>query len=266
MTYHNLEIETKGGVATVWLNRPQVRNALDEVFIAEISRAFANLQLDESVRVVVLAGRGTAFCAGGDIKWMKRMAGFSAYQNLQDAMLLAQMLKTVHSCPKPVIGRVHGPAFAGGMGLAAACDIIVADRAAEFCLTEVRIGLVPATISPYVIQALGVQASRRYMLTAERLPAEQALLLGFVQELCDVGEIDVAVSRIAAALLNAGPRALSQTKALIEQVVANPLDAELMRNTAQHIANVRASDEGREGVTAFLEKRKPNWLTAKGDH
>jgi methylglutaconyl-CoA hydratase len=262
LEYRNLEIETKGGIATLWLNRPEVRNALDERLIAEITEAVTALQQDDSVRVLVLAGRGKAFCAGADLNWMKRMAGYSGEQNLRDAMGLARMLRTVHVSAKPVLARVHGPAFAGGMGLAAACDIIVAEPAAEFCLSEVRIGLVPATISPYVIRALGVQAARRYMLSAERIPAAEALRIGFVHEISEEGAIDEALARIAGALLIAGPKALAQTKDLIEQVGTRRIDEDVMQETAGLIAAVRASAEGREGVSSFLEKRKPAWLAA----
>jgi methylglutaconyl-CoA hydratase len=262
LPYENLEIDSHGGIATIWLNRPQVRNALDETLIAEISHAVTALQQDAGVRVLVLAGRGKAFCAGADLNWMKRVASYSGEQNQQDAMRLAQMLKTVHASGKPVVARVHGPAFAGGMGLAAACDIVVAEPTAEFCLSEVRIGLIPSTISPYVIRALGVQACRRYMLTAERVTAVQASRIGFVHELSQEGAIDEAVGRIAGALLAAGPHALARTKALIEQVGMRPVDEEVMGETAALIAAIRTSDEGREGVSSFLEKRKPAWVLA----
>ncbi|WP_184048828.1 enoyl-CoA hydratase-related protein [Paraburkholderia sp. MM5384-R2] len=264
MTYKNLETELNGAVATIWLNRPEVRNAIDEHLIAEISKVFSELAKNERIRVLVLAGRGTSFCAGGDIDWMRRMADFSPEQNLRDARMLAQMLKTVHTSPKPVIARVHGPAYAGGMGLAAAGDIVVADQAAEFCLSEVRIGLVPATISPYVIRALGIRASQRYMLTGERLSAQEAFRLGFVHQLSNVGAIDEAVSCVANALIAAGPQALTKTKSLIEDVGLRGPHEDVMQDTAERIANVRASSEGREGVTAFLAKRKPMWLASGG--
>lgn len=262
MNYQNLEVEFQGAVATVWLDRPEARNALDEVLIAELTQAFAELQDDDRVRVIVLGGHSTAFCAGADLHWMKRMAEHNAEQNLQDAMRLAQMLYTVHSSRKPVIARVHGPAYAGGMGLAAACDLIVADPAAVFCLSEVRIGLVPATIAPYVIQALGVRASKRYMLTAERLSAQEALHVGFVHELAEAGAIDRSVGRFARALVAGAPNALARIKALIGDVGARKLDAQLIRDTAACIADVRASTEGREGVSAFFERRKPAWTGA----
>ncbi len=267
LNFRHLEIEQAGPVATVWLNRPDVRNALDEVLLAEITQAIDALAEDASVRVIVLGGRGKAFCAGADLNWMKRMAQYSPEENRADARVLAHMLRTVYRSPKPVVARVHGPAFAGGMGLAAACDIVVAEPTVEFCLTEVRIGLIPSTISPYVIQALGAQASRRYMLTAERLGAPEAHRLGLVHELCEPGGIDAAVARIVEALLAGGPQALRQTKALIDRVANRPMDDALLEETAGLIAAARASDEGREGVGAFLEKRRPAWQaqpTVKG--
>ena len=255
----NLELEIQGQVATVWLNRPEVRNALDEVLLSEITQAITHLEQDDGVRVILLAGRGSVFCAGADLNWMKRMAAFSAEQNKNDAMGLATMLKTLKEVSKPTIARVHGAAFAGGMGLAAACDVVVAEPAAEFCLSEVRIGLIPSTISPYVIQALGIQAAKRYMLTAERLSAKEAHRLGFVQELCEEGMIDTSIAQIAKALIAGGPMALAQTKALMKSVVNRPLDDELISQTAGLIAQVRASPEGREGIASFLEKRLPAW-------
>ncbi|MCD2513343.1 enoyl-CoA hydratase/isomerase family protein [Comamonas endophytica] len=261
MNYQNLEVQIQGPVATLWLNRPAVRNALDEVLLAEMTLAVNELERNDAVRVLVLAGRGKAFCAGADLNWMKRMASYSDAQNQADAMGLAQMLKTLHGIGKPTIARVHGAAFAGGMGLAAACDVVVAEPTAEFCLSEVRIGLIPSTISPYILQALGVQAAKRYMLTAERLSAQEAHRLGFVQALSEEGAIDATVARIAQALAAGGPRALARTKALIHSVAHRSLDEELITETAGLIAQVRASDEGREGVAAFLEKRAAGWVT-----
>lgn len=260
MRLQNLELEIQGQVATVWLNRPAVRNALDEVLISEITQAINYFERDAAVRVVVLAGRGKVFCAGADLNWMKRMAGYSVEQNQADAMGLATMLQTLKQVTKPTIARVHGAAFAGGMGLASACDVVVAEPTAEFCLSEVRIGLIPATISPYVIQALGIQAAKRYMLTAERISAKEAHRLGFVQELCEAGTIDAAIAQISQALIAGGPMALAQTKALMETVVNRCLDDELINQTAGLIAKLRASDEGREGVSSFLEKRQPTWV------
>lgn len=228
MNYQNLEVQIQGPVATLWLNRPAVRNALDEVLLAEITQAVNDLERNDAVRVLVLGGRGKAFCAGADLHWMKRMASYSDAQNQADALGLANMLKTLHGVRKPTIARVHGAAFAGGMGLAAACDVVVAEPAAEFCLSEVRIGLIPSTISPYILQALGVQAAKRYMLTAERLSASQAHRLGFVQLLCEEGGIDAAVAGLAQALVAGGPEALARTKALIHTVAHRCLDEALI--------------------------------------
>lgn len=260
MNFQNLEVEIQGPVATVWLNRPAVRNALDDVLLSEITQAIKLLEQEDAVRVLVLGGRGKVFCAGADLNWMKRMAGYSNEQNQADAMGLATMLKTLHQVSKPTIARVHGAAFAGGMGLAAACDVVVAEPTAEFCLSEVRIGLIPSTISPYIIKALGVQASKRYMLTAERISAGEAHRLGFVQVLCEDGAIDAAVAQISQALIAGGPRALAQTKTLINTVANRSLDDELIDETAGLIARVRSSGEGREGVSSFLEKRQPAWV------
>jgi methylglutaconyl-CoA hydratase len=261
MNYRNLEIEVARGVATLWLNRPDMRNAMNEEMIGELSGAVQTLGSDAQVRVVVLAGRGTAFCAGADLNWMKQMAGYSHAENRASALNLARMLNTLHVCPKPTIARVQGPAFAGGMGLASACDIRVANPAAEFCLSEVRIGLVPATISPYMVQAMGAAAARRYMLTAERLSATEAHRIGFVHALSGPGAIDETVDRFAQKLLGAGPAALAHTKQLLDDVVDRPIDEPLLEMTAGMIADVRASAEGREGVSSFLEKRQPSWVS-----
>lgn len=252
------------GLATLWLARPERRNAMDDTVIAELHQAIDEMGADPRVRVLVLAGRGTAFCAGGDLNWMLQMAEYDDARNVADAERLAAMLHALYTCPKPTIARVHGAAFAGGMGLAAACDIVVAASEAEFCLSEVRIGLVPATISPYVVRALGAHQARRYMLTAERLAAPQAHRLGFVHELCQIDEIDTTVERLARHLSAAGPQALAITKQLLDEVAGRAIDATLMMHTATLIAQVRASAEGREGVGAFLGKRAPAW-TQSGD-
>lgn len=262
MRYTTLDIDIQDGIATVWLNRPDVRNALNEEVIRELTGAVRALGANPEVRVVVLAGRGIAFCAGADLSWMKRMAEYSHVENRASALELAQMLHALHTCPKPTIARVHGAAVAGGMGLASACDLRVAAPAAEFCLTEVRIGLVPATISPYVVQAMGAAAARRYMLTAERISAAEAQRMGYVHALASTGLIDEAVGHFAKALLAAGPDALARTKKLLTEVTDHPVDSALLGLTADVIADVRASPEGREGIGAFLQKRKPGWVPA----
>jgi methylglutaconyl-CoA hydratase len=259
MKYETLEVAELNAVAIVWMNRPQVRNAFNETMIAELTAAFVALDKKPAVRAVVLAGRGPAFCAGADLNWMKKMAGFTFEENRRDAMGLAGMLHALHTLSKPTLARVHGPAFAGGMGLLAACDIAVASQDAEFCLSEVKLGLTPATISPYVIAAMGERAAQRYFLTAERFTAAEAYRIGLVQELTLPGALDARINEILGDLVTAGPASLAATKDLIRAVARRPLEAKLIEDTATRIARARASDEGREGVRSFLEKRKPAW-------
>lgn len=259
MQYETLEVTEAHGVAIVWLNRPDVRNAFNETMIAELTAAFRALDKDAGVRAVVLAGHGSAFCAGADLNWMKKMAGFSYEENRQDAMGLAQMLYALHMLSKPTIARVHGPAYAGGMGLLSACDIAVASQDAEFCLSEVKLGLVPATISPYVLAAMGERAARRYFLTAERFTAAEAYRIGLVQELTLPAELDARINELLGQLVQAGPASLADTKDLIHAVARRPLDSALIKDTAARIAKARASEEGKEGVRSFLEKRRPAW-------
>lgn len=255
-----LDIQRQGQVAHVFLNRPEVRNAFNDEVIAELSAAFAQLGADASLRAIVLGGHGKAFCAGADLSWMRAMADYSWEQNRADAQALADMLYTVYSCPVPVVGRIHGDCYAGGVGLAAVCDVLVASDAAAFCLSEAKLGLLPGTISPYVVRALGEQASRRYFVTAERFSAAQAHALGFVHELCSAEAIDAKVDEITAALCANGPMALRACKRLVQDVAGQAITPALREDTARRIADIRASDEGREGVQAFLGKRKPAWL------
>ena len=257
--YKTIELQPGAGVAVVWLARPDVRNAFNEVMIAELTHAFRALDADPDVRALVLAGQGTAFCAGADLNWMKKMAGYSLDENYADAMGLATMLATLANMRKPTVARVHGPAFAGGMGLVAACDIAVAALDVEFCLSEVKLGLIPATIGPYVVAAMGERAARRYMLTAERFTAAEAYRVGFVQEIVPADELDATVNAILGYLMAAGPHALTATKDLVRAVASRPVDQKLVEDTAKRIAKVRASLEGKEGVRSFLEKRKPAW-------
>jgi len=259
MGHQTLEIEVRDGIGRIWLNRPDVRNAFNDTAIAELTRAFGEAASDPAVRVVVLGGRGAAFCAGADLNWMKKMAGYSFEENYADALGLAGMLHALATLPKPTVARVQGPAFAGGMGLVAACDIAVAADTAEFCLSEVKLGLVPATISPYVIAAMGRRAAQRYFLTAERFPAAEAQRIGFVQALAPAAEIDAVIAAICRELLAGGSAAHRATKELIREVAGAPLTAELRADTARRIAAARATDEGKEGIRAFLEKRKPDW-------
>ena len=251
-------------VARVMLNRPEVRNAFNDTTIAELTSAFAALAEDDALRAVVLGGHGKAFCAGADLAWMRAMADYSWEQNRADAQGLADMLWAIYSCPVPVVARIHGDCYAGGLGMAAVCDVLVAADAANFCLSEARLGLLPATISPYVIRALGEQASRRYFVTAERFDARRAHALGFVHELCTADALDASVDAIVAALVANGPRAVRACKALLHDVAGQPISAALREDTVRRIADIRASDEGREGLQSFLHKRKPSWLTGEG--
>lgn len=256
----HLDLRFDAGVATVTLNRPDVRNAFNDEVIAELTAVFSELGHRAEVRAVVLAANGTAFCAGADLNWMKRMAGYSREENLADASALARMLEVIYACPKPTIARVQGDVYAGGMGLVAACDMAVCVDSANFCLSEVRIGLVPATISPYVIRAMGTRAAHRWFLTAERFGAAEAYRIGFVHEVVPAGELDPKVAAMAQALVTAGPAAVKACKRLVHEVAGQEITPALVQRTVEGIADIRASDEGKEGVRAFLEKRKPNWL------
>ena len=261
MAFTSLTIAREGKTATVTLNRPDTRNAFNEETIAELTAAFLELGADDDLRAIVLAANGPAFCAGADLNWMKKMAGYTHAENHADALQLAQMLRTIYLCPKPVVAKVQGDCYAGGMGLVAACDIIVAVDEANFCLSEVKLGLIPATISPYVIKAMGENASRRYFLTAERFSAREALRTGFAHEVVAADALDAKVADIVKALVNNSPHAVRQAKALVRDVVGKTVDDALLADTAERIAHIRASEQGREGVASFLEKRKPNWLT-----
>ena len=254
-----LELERRGTAAWLWLNRPEVRNALNDQVVNSISDALRSLEKDSSCRVVVLAGRGQAFCAGGDLARMEQAAKMTKARSRREAGRFAKLLYRMHSYPKPVVARVHGAAFAGGMGLVAACDLVIAAEEAEFCLPEVRIGLVPAMISPYIVRAIGEPQARRYMLTGERLPAREAHRLGLVHECVAAQELDARVEKLAAQLAQAGPQALAHAKKLLARVAGAPLTPRLAAETAAVLADVRAGEEAREGIRSFLEKRKPNW-------
>ena len=254
-----LELIREGARVSVWLNRPQVRNAFNEILISELTDTFAQLSDDPSVRVIVLSGRGTTFCAGADLQWMQKMAGYSYEENYADALKLASLLRTVYECKKPVLARVHGPCFAGGMGLIAACDIVFASTEAEFCLSEVKLGLIPATISPYVIKAMGEQAARRYFLTAERFTAAQAHHIGLIHLLCESTALDDSINSMVKTLQENAPSALHLSKQLIRDISGQLVNDSLLKETAKRIATVRASPEAKEGIQSFLEKRKPAW-------
>ena len=247
-------------VAEVWLNRPEVRNAFNAEVITELTAAFTTLGADPDLRAIVLGGHGKAFCAGADLGWMREMAGYDWEQNRADAQALADMLWAVYRCPVPVVGRIHGDCYAGGVGLAAVCDVLVAAEGINFCLSEARLGLLPGTISPYVVRAMGEQAARRYFVTAERFSSQQAHRIGFVHELCTAEALDAKVGEIVAALVANGPMAVRACKLLVQDVAGVPLTPALREETARRIADIRASAEGKEGVQSFLHKRPPSWL------
>ena len=260
MQFHTLKLAIEDKVATVTLNRPEVRNAFNEQTIAEITLAFDSLGRSDMVRAIVLAANGPAFCAGADLNWMKKMAGYTHAENKADALQLAEMLRTIYLCPKPVVAKVQGDCYAGGMGLVAACDIVITAEESNFCLSEVKLGLIPATISPYVIKAMGENAARRYFLTAERFSAREAHRIGFAHEVVAADALDAKTAEVVKALVTNSPDAVRQAKALVRDVVGQALTQELLADTAERIAHIRASGQGREGVQSFLEKRKPNWL------
>jgi methylglutaconyl-CoA hydratase len=260
MTASALNIAIAGPVARVTLNRPEVRNAFNEGLIAELAAAFTELGQRTDLRAIVLAAEGKAFCAGADLNWMKAFGRYSWDENHADATRLADMLWAIYSCPVPVIARVQGDAYAGGVGLVACADIVVAVEAAGFCLSEAKLGLLPATIGPYVVRALGEQASRRYFVTAERFPAAEAQRLGLVHEVVAAEALDAKVDELIATIAANGPDAVRACKKLVKDVAGRPITPELRDDTARRIADIRASAEGREGVQSFLNKSKPDWL------
>ncbi|MCH6565167.1 MAG: enoyl-CoA hydratase/isomerase family protein [Proteobacteria bacterium] len=247
------------GVATLTLNRPEKHNAFDDRMITDLLQALDNIGKDKSVRVLVLRAAGKSFCAGADLDWMRRMADYDFAQNLADARRLAQLMYRLNRLHKPVIARVQGASYGGGVGLIACCDIAIASDNAIFSLSEVRLGLIPSVISPYLIAAIGSRAARRYFLSGERFDAARALQLSLVHEVVEPESLDARLEQCIDALLNSGPSAQAAAKELIEQVQGRAIDESLIEETARRIAEVRASDEAREGLTAFLEKRKPDW-------
>lgn len=255
-----LKVSVDDYVATVTLARPDKRNAFNDEVIAELNQAFTQLGSSEQVRVIVLAAEGKAFCAGADLNWMRAMADYSREENLADADKLAQMLSTLYRCPKPTIAAIQGDVYAGGIGLISACDIAIAVDSANFCLSEVRLGLAPATISPYVIRAMGARAAHRYLLTAEVFDAVEAQRIGLIHESVAASELDAKVASVAKKLRNNSPNAVKECKQLVQYVAEQTIDEALIAQTVKGIADIRASDEGKEGVQSFLQKRKPNWL------
>ena len=246
-------------VAEVWLNRPDVRNAFNDAVIAELTEAFTQLGQDSNLRAIVLGAHGKAFCAGADLNWMRAMSGYSWEENRADAQKLADMLWTLDQCPVPIVGRVQGDCYAGGMGLASVCDVLISSDNVTFCLSEARLGLLPGTISPYVVRAMGAQAAKRYMVTAERFSAAQAHAMGMVHELSTPDTLDAKVAEIVASLCGNGPQALRACKRLVQDLTDQAIDEALRQETARRIADIRASDEGKEGLQSFLQKRPAQW-------
>ncbi|MEM7653712.1 MAG: enoyl-CoA hydratase/isomerase family protein [Pseudomonadota bacterium] len=249
------------GRATITLNRPEIHNAFDDHLIAELTEEFAMLGSRDDVRVIVLAAAGKSFSAGADLNWMKRMAGYSEQENFADSVKLAALMRTLNTVPKPTIAAVQGAAFGGGVGLVSCCDIAVASESAKFCLSEVRLGLIPSAISPYVVAAMGARAARRYFLTAERFDAAEAKRIGLVHEVVASEALELKVDEIASAILKGGPIAVSESKRLIADMDGVTVTDSVLEDTAQRIAQRRASEEGKEGLSAFLEKRNANWVS-----
>lgn len=249
------------GIATITLNRPEVHNAFDEELIERLSNMFADVGHQDGVRAVVIAAAGKSFCAGADLNWMKRAAHFSEEDNREDSVALGQMLKNLHAIPKPTIALVQGPAYGGGLGIVAACDIAVGVSSAKFCLSEVKLGLLPAVISPYVVEAMGIRACRRYFQTAEIFDAAEAYRLGLLHKTVDdVHQLAAERDSLLAHIGKNAPGAMADSKDLIYTVANRPIDQGIIHETAARIAARRATEEGVEGITAFLEKRKPSWF------
>ena len=257
----SLAVERQGPIGLVTMTRPERHNAFDDVLIRELTEALRSMEAEEGIRIVVLSAAGRSFSAGADLNWMRRMAGFSKEENQRDAMGLGALMRTLAHLRKPTIARVQGAAYGGGVGLVACCDVAVAMHDATFSLSEAKLGLIPAVVSPYVIAAIGERAARRYFITAERFDAAEAWRLGLVHELVThEGDLDDKIGQICDAMLACGPVAQREAKELIRAVSGRPVTSELIQDTAERIAKLRASPEGREGVSAFLEKRRPSWV------
>lgn len=249
------------GVATITMRKPEIHNAFDDVLIDRLRRELQGLNNDPAVRVVILAAEGKSFSAGGDLNWMKRMAEYDRAANLEDAKNLGKMMAQLYRMRQPTIALVQGNAYGGGVGLVAACDIAIASKEAYFCLSEVRIGLIPAVIGPYVVHAIGERQATRYMMTAERFSADEAYRIGLVHEVVEADQLQARRDEIVDNLLKGGPKALSEVKNLISYITRSATqDEKVVRDTAGHIARMRASEEGQEGLSAFLEKRKAKWI------
>jgi len=259
MTFQHILYKVEKQIATITMNRPEVHNAFNEDVIGEMTKAFEKAGKDKNVRAVILRGNGKSFSAGGDLNWMRKVAEYTKAQNVKDAMRLGTLLKTINNLPKPTIALVHGNAFGGGVGLTACCDIAIAEEGTQFCLSEVRIGIIPSIIAPYVIAAIGERQARRYFLTAERISAQVAARIGLVHELAPLGKLDETAEKIVSALWDGAPSAQARGKKLILEISKKKIDDTLIKLTSKKIAEARASDEGKEGLAAFLNKTDPSW-------
>lgn len=259
MPEQHILYSVSNSIATITLNRPEVHNAFNEDVIGGLTDLFRKAGDDKAVRAVILRGNGKSFSAGGDLNWMRKMADYTYQQNVDDAMRLGVLLKTINFLPKPTIALVHGNIFGGGVGLTACCDIAIAEQGSQFCLSEVRIGLIPSIIAPYVINAMGERMARRYFMTAERFSADEAHRMGFIHELAEPGKLDETAEKILLALLDGAPQAQGRGKKLMMDIIGRPIDDKLIELTVRQIAEARASEEGKEGLSAFLNKTEPSW-------
>lgn len=255
-----LEVGLRDGVRRVALHRPSVHNAFNETLIAELTAEFRDADADPAVRAVLLHAAGPSFCAGADLEWMKRAAGYGRAENLADAHALAAMLAAIATCSKPTLASVQGNAFGGGVGLIACCDIAIGSSEALFALSEVKLGIIPSTIGPYVVAAIGARQARRYFVSGERFDAAEAHRIGLLHEVAPPAELDARVDKVLGALMLAGPQAQREAKLLLRAIANRPIDDELIADTAERIARVRATDEAREGIGAFLARRPPAWI------
>lgn len=260
MDYKTLEVEQKAQIATIWLNRPDIRNAFNEVMISELIKAFKEVSAQEDVQVIILRGKGKAFCAGADLNWMRDVANYTYDENLRESLQLSECFNTIYTCPIPTVAVIHGAAIGGANGLLAACDIAVCEDETVFSLSEVKIGIVPACISPFVIKRVGEYGSKELMLTGRRISGKEAEWFRLVNKSMPANEIDSYLENLTSMLLTSGPKAVGHCKVLIDQVSNKITLEEALTYTAGMIAEIRSSEEGQEGMAAFLEKRKPNWV------
>lgn len=256
--YQTILYEYEDGIACVTLNRPDIHNAFNDVMIHELTDVFEKIDKHADIRVVVVSGKGKSFCAGADLNWMRRVKDYSFEQNLRESLELSDMLFRMYSCSKPTIARVNGAAIGGGTGLVAVCDIAIAASTAKFSFSEVKIGLIPACISPYVLKKCGEGRCREFFLTGERMTADRALSAGLVNKVVEIDELDNAIAQYTGQLVSSGPEAIARCKELLRSIPLMSYD-EVKRYTAEVIAQIRGSEEGQEGMNAFLEKRKPGW-------